>query len=121
MKTFGFSASIVLVLMAQLAWGKATVCHIPPGDPDHAHTLSVGDGAVQAHLGHGDCVGACPCDRCPDDPAKTEPGICGCGFTETLANTNGVGCTFCTVSGAPEETGCQLSCLGPPSCLCGGA
>ena len=29
-------------------------------------------------------------DRCPDDPLKTDPGVCGCGVQDTDANSNGV-------------------------------
>lgn len=35
------------------------VCHIPPGNPAAAHTIAVGGPAVQAHLKHGDALGAC--------------------------------------------------------------
>lgn len=38
---------------------RATICHIPPGNPARAHTIVVGLPAVQAHLRHGDTVGAC--------------------------------------------------------------
>lgn len=38
---------------------RATICHIPPGNPANAHTIVVGLPAVQAHLRHGDTVGAC--------------------------------------------------------------
>lgn len=39
--------------------GKVTICHIPPGNPAAAHTISVGKPALQAHLGHGDIEGEC--------------------------------------------------------------
>jgi hypothetical protein len=39
---------------------KVTLCHIPPGNPDNAHTITVGASAVPAHLGHGDTLGPCP-------------------------------------------------------------
>jgi hypothetical protein len=40
--------------------GKTTICHIPPGNPANAHTLTVGDPAVAAHLSHhGDYLGPC--------------------------------------------------------------
>jgi hypothetical protein len=39
--------------------GKALICHIPPGNPDNRHTISVGQGAVNSHLGHGDILGSC--------------------------------------------------------------
>jgi hypothetical protein len=41
---------------------KVTICHIPPGNPDHAHTITVGAPAVSAHLAHGDTLDACPGD-----------------------------------------------------------
>lgn len=40
--------------------GKAIICHIPPGNPGNAHTITIGLPAVQAHLNHGDTLGACP-------------------------------------------------------------
>ena len=60
---------------------KATICHYPPGNPGNAHTISVGESAVPAHLAHGDEEGECGddlpptrqeqqledfCDRMPD-------------------------------------------------------
>ena len=110
------STTLALLLMAQVASARTTICHMPPGNPGNAHTLGIGDGGVADHLAHGDCLGACPCDACPDDPAKTEPGICGCGFTETVTNANGVGCTLCVVSNAGDS--CALACLPPAVCLC---
>ena len=41
-------------------YGKVVVCHIPPGNPDNARTITVGSPAVQAHLRHGDTLGTCP-------------------------------------------------------------
>jgi hypothetical protein len=39
---------------------KELVCHIPPGNPDNAHTICIGIPAVAAHQAHhGDPVGAC--------------------------------------------------------------
>jgi hypothetical protein len=39
---------------------KVTICHIPPGNPSNAHTITVGASAVPAHLAHGDTLGPCP-------------------------------------------------------------
>ncbi|HEX2568997.1 MAG TPA: hypothetical protein VH877_05505 [Polyangia bacterium] len=39
--------------------GKVTICHIPPGNPANAHTITVGAPAVKAHLAHGDTIGPC--------------------------------------------------------------
>ena len=39
---------------------KVLICHIPPGNPENAHTICVGAPAVSAHEEHhGDPVGAC--------------------------------------------------------------
>ncbi len=38
---------------------KIEICHIPPGNPDNAHTINIGKPAVIAHLSHGDVGGAC--------------------------------------------------------------
>jgi hypothetical protein len=39
---------------------KVTICHIPPGNPENAHTITVGAPAVPAHLeNHGDSIGEC--------------------------------------------------------------
>ena len=43
--------------------GKVDVCHLPPGNPENAHTLSVSENAVKSHLAHGDWIGDCEaCD-----------------------------------------------------------
>jgi len=39
---------------------KTVMCHIPPGNPDAAHTIAVGSpAAVRTHLAHGDTEGSC--------------------------------------------------------------
>jgi len=38
---------------------KTTICHIPPGNPGKAHTITVGTPAVPAHLAHGDVLESC--------------------------------------------------------------
>ncbi len=42
--------------------GRVTICHIPPGNPDNAHTITVSIKAVPAHLAHGDTCGPCAGD-----------------------------------------------------------
>jgi hypothetical protein len=39
--------------------GKVTLCHIPPGNPENAHTIRVSENAVPAHLANGDTLGEC--------------------------------------------------------------
>lgn len=36
-----------------------SLCHVPPGNPDARHTIEVGTPALDAHLDHGDWIGAC--------------------------------------------------------------
>ena len=36
-----------------------TLCHVPAGNPNNAHTITVSENAVPAHLGHGDSCGPC--------------------------------------------------------------
>ena len=48
---------------------KVTICHIPPGNPANAHTITVSVNAVRAHLAHGDTVGPC---RKKDDGKKDD-------------------------------------------------
>ena len=51
---------------------KQAVCHIPPGNPDNAHTIVVDDSAVQTHLDHGDTLGPCPEEPGPPDDQYAE-------------------------------------------------
>ena len=39
---------------------QVTICHIPPGNPSNAHTITVSESAVPAHQAHGDTLGPCP-------------------------------------------------------------
>lgn len=39
--------------------GSVTLCHVPPGNPANAHTITVGQPAAAAHLRHGDYLGNC--------------------------------------------------------------
>jgi hypothetical protein len=41
---------------------KVTICHIPPGNPANAHTITISLSALKAHQKHGDTVGACGSD-----------------------------------------------------------
>jgi hypothetical protein len=46
----------------QAKLGKITICHIPPGNPANAHSITVSVNALAAHLAHGDSIGTCVCD-----------------------------------------------------------
>lgn len=52
--------------------GKVLICHIPPGNPDNAHTICVGSPAVKAHVKHHeDLDRACDGDTVVDADAGT--------------------------------------------------
>ncbi|WIG94754.1 hypothetical protein [Myxococcus sp. SDU36] len=48
--------------------GKVTICHIPPGNPANAHTLSVSTAAWPAHARHGDTLGPCDAGTGGEEP-----------------------------------------------------
>ena len=52
---------------------KVDICHIPPGSPENAHTITISENALDTHLDHGDTLGACgPAEGGkPDRTAKT--------------------------------------------------
>lgn len=54
---------------------KVAVCHLPPGNPANAHTITVGEAAVNAHLVHGDELGECP-TGCSSDAACEDGNAC---------------------------------------------
>ncbi len=97
---------------------KTCLCHIPPGNPDNAHTICVGSPAVPAHLAHGDTLGACAADT------SCEAVTCG--------GTTGVTCLpdqfcmrpegTCAADAEGECTEIPLSCptLSTPVCGCDG-
>jgi hypothetical protein len=92
---------------AELAQAKITICHLPPGNPANAQTITVGEPAVRAHLAHGDAIGACApacvpvaevcgdaldndCDGVIDDGCVCTPGSQSECYTGP-AGTSGVG------------------------------
>ncbi|MFB5648528.1 MAG: hypothetical protein ACE5RM_03480, partial [Candidatus Nitrosomaritimum aestuariumsis] len=62
-----FEDSVVITSSSSSSVEKTTICHIPPGNPDNAHTITVGGPAVRAHEAHGDYIeGSCE-DFNPED------------------------------------------------------
>ncbi|MFQ5424128.1 MAG: endonuclease I family protein [Phycisphaerae bacterium] len=59
-----------------------------------------------------DCLFSSNCDACPNDPLKTDPGICGCGVPDT--DTDGDGTPDCNdlCPNDPNK-------IAPGSCGCG--
>lgn len=98
------------------AFAKAEQDAGPGGCPTEGDTAAI-EARVDACMSD---IAVALHDNCPDDPLKTQPGICGCGYGET-PNTNCLGCTFCTQSGQSPVPGCEFFLLAPPTCQCGGA
>lgn len=65
---------LAIIFVATAYAAKVTVCHIPPGDPENYHDITISETALQAHLDHGDYEGTCQ-ENCPsvcdDDNACT--------------------------------------------------
>jgi hypothetical protein len=78
---------------------KVTVCHLPPGNTDNGHAISVGASAVQAHLDHGDVLGACDdgyagaSALAKDKCIETDGGDTGTTGGDTGTGTTGGGST----------------------------
>ena len=77
------------------------VCHIPPGNPDNAHTITISENALDAHLEHGDKVGACDsvaavAERGAGSASQSE---CKCPKAGVWRVTNKEGWMECSVLG----------------------
>ena len=44
---------------ANVSGKKVTICHIPKGNPANAHTITISQSALKAHLRNGDYIGTC--------------------------------------------------------------
>ncbi|MBZ4418682.1 hypothetical protein [Myxococcus sp. RHSTA-1-4] len=92
---------------------KVTICHIPPGNPANAHSITVGLPAVKAHLKHGDTLGACGSDGGTGE-VDAGTGEVDAGTGETDAGTGG------TDAGTGEvDAGTGSECA-PVGSTCGG-
>ena len=54
---------------------KITICHIPPGNPENAHSITISVNALNAHLAHGDSIGDCE-EACPEQECPCSDGSC---------------------------------------------
>jgi len=87
---------------------KICICHIPPGNPDNAHTICIGAPAVRAHLRHGDTMGECTV-RCGGEAGDT------CAADEFCRRDAGV----CDLSAEGECVAIPASCDDPADPVCG--
>lgn len=64
---------------------KVTICHIPDGNVNKKQTINISKSALEAHLAHGDTVGACP-SSLPSQPATSVPATI---YNITVVSPNG--------------------------------
>ncbi len=79
------------------------ICHIPPGNPDNAHTIGVSPEAVDRHLAQGDYLGPCVEDQGgSEDPDADGDGVSDefdeCPDTPDGAEVYDNGCTVIVLS-----------------------
>jgi uncharacterized repeat protein (TIGR01451 family) len=101
---------------------KVQICHIPPGNPDNFHTITVAAQAVSAHLAHGDLGGSCDtqCETlCNDGNACT---VDDCDLSGGCALPAPVDCSDgdpCTIDSCDPVEGCgnvPITCEAPDAC-----
>ena len=64
---------------------QMVICHVPPGNPDNEHTITVGEPAIDAHVdNHGDVLG--PCDA--DTTTTTSTSTTSTSTTSTTTSTS---------------------------------
>ena len=76
---------------------KVDVCHIPPGNPENAHTITISENAVGTHLDHGDRLGACDSTETADvrESGGRSPSACICPRAGVWRVTNHEGWMEC--------------------------
>ena len=105
--------------------GKVTICHVPPGNPDNAHTISVSPNAANAHLAHGDYCGPCVSATCADDADCGEQEICVDGECvtppECQTDEDCAGAEICVDGECVTPPECQTDedCPGAETCIDG--
>jgi hypothetical protein len=105
---------------------KVDICHIPPGNPDNFHTITVSENALPAHLAHGDLGGACNdlcATICDDGNACTVDDTGDCESEdcppEPRAPTDCSDSNLCTTDSCDPATGCAndpVICDAPDLC-----
>lgn len=93
---------------------KVCLCHIPPGNPDNAHTVCVGSSAVQAHFDHGDTMGACQ-SMCGDTFPECG-GTCPDGFFPFCARSDVTGDCVCAACVCLDDN--STDCNNCERCVC---
>ena len=125
--------STLPLLLLGLAWlappafaaptAKVQLCHIPPGNPDGFHTITISASALSAHLAHGDLGGACDenCQALCDEDGDVCT-IAECDPSGGCAPADPVDCddrNLCTTDSCDPDLGCgntPVECNAPDRC-----
>ncbi|WP_437873498.1 hypothetical protein [Sorangium sp. So ce363] len=91
--------------------GEVTICHVPPSNPEKAHTIEVAAQAVDAHLAHGDFLGECEAAACAH-------GLCVVGAPLDPQCSPCVA-EVCAVDTSCCETEWDAQCITQAQALCG--
>ena len=94
--------------------GKTCLCHVPPGNPDNAHTVCVGSDAAPAHFDHGDTLGACQ-SMCGDTFPECD-GTCSDGFFPFCAQSDITGDCVCSSCVCLDDN--SAGCNDCDECVC---
>lgn len=98
---FGLAGFYVPAAIAQ--GSKVEVCHIPPGNPENVHTITISESALAVHLEHGDHVGACdPAETAVARPSRS-PSACTCPRAGVWRVTNKEGWMECSKFGIKRK------------------
>lgn len=84
---------------------KVDVCHIPPGNPENAHTITISENALGAHLDHGDHLGACDSTQTAGvgEPPNRSQSACTCPRAGVWRVTNLEGWMECSAFGIKRK------------------
>lgn len=82
---------------------KVDVCHIPPGNPENVHTITISENALEVHLDHGDHIGACDSTLTIGGREPVEPSACICPKAGVWRVTNLEGYMECNVLGIKRK------------------
>jgi hypothetical protein len=116
----GLIGGVLATLGARKAWAandQVTICHVPPGNPNNVHTITVSTNAVPAHLRHGDAVCAPGNEDCCFN-SGTSTAVC------TNLETDATNCGGCGITCGENEVCNEGSCVPKEACpvatVCGG-
>jgi len=87
------------------AGAKVDICHVPPGNPDNAHTITISESALSAHLEHGDHLGACDSTQTVDvrESGDQTRSACTCPRAGVWRVTNLEGWMECSMFGIKRK------------------